>query len=134
MSNSNMERETLKNRVRNSSTLSGVLLVSLFWAGLLGLVFLKKLSFLVALFYAAMSVITFVVYAVDKSAAVHNRWRISENTLHLLSLFGGWSGALLAQIILRHKSSKESFRFIYWITVLLNLSVFAYYVVVYALA
>jgi uncharacterized membrane protein YsdA (DUF1294 family)/cold shock CspA family protein len=74
--------------------------------------------FLIA--YAALSAITFLAYAVDKSAAQAGRWRTKENTLHLLSLVGGWPGALLAQQTLRHKSRKTSFRIVFWITVLLN--------------
>lgn len=53
-------------------------------------------------------------------SARDGRWRIAENTLHLLALLGGWPGALLAQYRLRHKSSKPAFLIIFWATVLLN--------------
>ena len=72
------------------------------------------------LVYIAGSVITFLAYARDKSAARNNRWRTPESTLHLLSLIGGWPGALVAQRVLRHKSSKQPFRTVFWGTVLLN--------------
>ncbi|MFP5462920.1 MAG: DUF1294 domain-containing protein, partial [Gammaproteobacteria bacterium] len=36
----------------------------------------------------------------------------------------GWPGALLAQQLLRHKTSKQSFLFGYWTTVLLNVAGF----------
>lgn len=70
--------------------------------------------------YAGASLLTFVAYAIDKSAAQSGRWRTQESTLHLLALMGGWPGALLAQNRLRHKSSKTSFLMVFWITVLLN--------------
>jgi uncharacterized membrane protein YsdA (DUF1294 family) len=70
--------------------------------------------------YAAASFVTFMVYGFDKSAAMHDRWRTSESRLHLLALVGGWPGALLAQGLLRHKSSKASFQLVFWITVVLN--------------
>jgi uncharacterized membrane protein YsdA (DUF1294 family)/cold shock CspA family protein len=70
--------------------------------------------------YAVGSAITFLVYAGDKSAARSNRWRTKESTLHLLSLLGGWPGALVAQKVLRHKSSKRPFRIVFWGTVVLN--------------
>lgn len=70
--------------------------------------------------YLALSVLTFLVYAIDKSAARNNRWRTKESTLHLFSMVGGWPGALLAQKILRHKSKKEEFRTVFWVTVLIN--------------
>ena len=70
--------------------------------------------------YVIMSVIAFIMYAKDKSAAEWGTWRTSESTLHTLSLLGGWPGAALAQSFLRHKSKKVSFRVIYWITVIAN--------------
>lgn len=66
------------------------------------------------------SLLTFMVYAIDKRAAQKGRWRIPEAHLHLLALIGGWPGAILAQQKLRHKSRKQSFRFVFWITVMLN--------------
>lgn len=70
--------------------------------------------------YAGASIAAFVAYAADKSAARNRRWRIRENTLHLLALIGGWPGALLAQNCLRHKSGKKSFLVVFWTSVLLN--------------
>jgi uncharacterized membrane protein YsdA (DUF1294 family)/cold shock CspA family protein len=67
-----------------------------------------------------MSLVTFLVYAVDKSAAKRNARRTPENTLHMLALAGGWPGALIAQQALRHKSSKQPFRTVFWITVIVN--------------
>lgn len=77
----------------------------------------------VAVFYAGMSMLTFIVYAWDKSAARAGRWRIAESTLHLMALAGGWPGALLAQQWLRHKSVKPAFRAVFWATVVLNVAV-----------
>jgi uncharacterized membrane protein YsdA (DUF1294 family) len=80
---------------------------------------------LIAALYAGLSIVTFVVYAMDKSAATRGNWRTKESTLHLLALAGGWPGAFLAQQMLRHKSSKASFRRVYRVTVLLNVAAFA---------
>jgi len=74
--------------------------------------------------YLAVSLITYLVYAFDKTAAKDGAWRTKESTLHGLSLVGGWPGAVIAQQTLRHKSSKQSFRFIFWITVILNVAAF----------
>jgi len=74
----------------------------------------------VAGLYVGLSVITFLAYALDKSAASSGAWRTPENTLHMLALAGGWPGALLAQQFLRHKSTKQPFRQIFWATALLN--------------
>jgi len=56
--------------------------------------------------YLILSLVTFIVYAIDKSAARKGSWRIKESTLHILAFTGGWPGALLAQKTLRHKSVK----------------------------
>ena len=85
-------------------------------------VYMERLQMIIVGFYAVMSLITFGLYAKDKSAAKSGRWRTSESTLHMFSLLGGWPGAMLAQSYLRHKSIKQPFRFIYWLTVIINVS------------
>ncbi len=72
-----------------------------------------------ALYYGA-SIITYGVYAWDKAAAQNADRRTPEATLHLMSLVGGWPGALLAQVFLRHKTRKPSFLIGYWFTVIAN--------------
>ncbi|EGA70533.1 cold-shock DNA-binding domain protein [Vibrio sinaloensis DSM 21326] len=74
--------------------------------------------------YLIMSFATFVMYAVDKRAAVKGEWRTPENTLHLLALCFGWPGALLAQHTLRHKSQKQPFKTILWVTIIINIAFF----------
>ncbi|RZL08217.1 MAG: DUF1294 domain-containing protein [Rubrivivax sp.] len=84
--------------------------------------------------YPLMSALTFLTYALDKSAARRRAWRISEKTLHLLALAGGWPGALVAQQLLRHKSSKAEFRAVFWATVLVNAAGLAFLASPYAQA
>lgn len=67
-----------------------------------------------------LSVITFGVYAFDKSAAIRGAWRVSEKNLHTLALIGGWPGGLMAQRMLRHKSSKRSFLLVFWLAAIVN--------------
>jgi len=74
--------------------------------------------------YLAASVVCFVVYVVDKSAAVAGRWRVSESTLIFLGLVGGWPGAIVAQQVSRHKSNKVTFRSAFWGSVVLNVLAF----------
>jgi uncharacterized membrane protein YsdA (DUF1294 family)/cold shock CspA family protein len=75
-------------------------------------------------FYLVASMVTFMAYALDKSAAQRGTWRTKETTLHLMALVGGWPGALLAQQLLRHKSSKTQFRHVFRATVLINVAGF----------
>jgi uncharacterized membrane protein YsdA (DUF1294 family)/cold shock CspA family protein len=83
-------------------------------------VFTGNLPRAVLVLYLGGSVIAFLAYAYDKSAALNDQWRTKESTLHLFALLGGWPGALAAQRFLRHKSKKISFQAVFWVTVLLN--------------
>lgn len=71
----------------------------------------------IAAVYAAMSVITMLVYVRDKRASRRGGRRTPEATLHLLELFGGWPGALLAQHLIRHKNAKVGYQVIFWLIV-----------------
>ena len=70
--------------------------------------------------YACMSLLAFGLYAADKRRAVRRQWRISESTLHLVELFGGWPGALVAQHALRHKTQKRGYRVVFWLIAALH--------------
>jgi uncharacterized membrane protein YsdA (DUF1294 family)/cold shock CspA family protein len=76
--------------------------------------------------YVVASFFTFLAYARDKQAAKSGSWRTQESTLHLLSLVGGWPGAIVAQQQLRHKTKKQSFRSAFWMTVALNCGAFVW--------
>jgi uncharacterized membrane protein YsdA (DUF1294 family) len=70
--------------------------------------------------YALLSAATFVVYGLDKRAAENGRRRTPEATLHILSLAGGWPGALVARAVFRHKTRKQPFKTVFWGTVMAN--------------
>jgi uncharacterized membrane protein YsdA (DUF1294 family)/cold shock CspA family protein len=80
---------------------------------------------IVAVYYLALSILTFGLYYLDKQAAQTGRWRVRESTLVLVGLIGGWPGAVVAQQVLRHKTIKLSFRTRFWFSVILNVGVFA---------
>jgi len=87
------------------------------------LTFVDKLPVWVLGLYLLASIAAFVAYALDKSAAKNDQWRTQEVTLHLFALIGGWPGALVAQLLLRHKCKKQSFQDVFWVTVVLNCAV-----------
>ena len=97
-----------------------------FLAAVTGCSIAGKIPLLIIGLYFIISLLTFLLYAKDKSAAKKGAWRTPESTLHLFSLFGGWPGALVAQQRLRHKSKKQPFRFVFWLTVLLNCAGFGW--------
>jgi uncharacterized membrane protein YsdA (DUF1294 family)/cold shock CspA family protein len=71
----------------------------------------------VSSYVVGISSLCFILYAHDKRRAEDGGWRVSEARLHALELLGGWPGALLAQRLLRHKSSKQSYLFLFWLIV-----------------
>jgi len=104
----------------NKSGSSGTSFAILFGLFIVLSVLLGQLPLAIAGLYITSSIVTFIAYAIDKSAAQNNRWRIQESTLHLFALAGGWPGALIAQKRLRHKSKKQEFQTSFWITVIAN--------------
>jgi len=75
---------------------------------------------IVACSYLCLSLVTLAVYAWDKRAAQKKKPRTPELTLHVLSLLGGWPGALIAQRTLRHKTRKLPFQLVFWLTAIAN--------------
>ena len=97
-----------------------------FYAVLVLIAAMGKLSWSIVGWYALIGVVTYLVYAKDKQAAQKGTWRTPESTLHLLSVLGGWVGAMMAQNYLRHKTKKPEFRLAYYLTVLVNLAALLY--------
>jgi uncharacterized membrane protein YsdA (DUF1294 family)/cold shock CspA family protein len=113
-------------RTERRSGAAGMLIAAMFLGAVGASVLLANLQPAIFVLYLAASLVTFVAYAIDKSAAQKGRWRTSEATLHVLALAGGWPGALVAQTVLRHKSRKQPFRSVFWATVLLNCAALAW--------
>ena len=53
---------------------------------------------------AAINLVTFAVYGIDKAKAKRGTWRVPEKTLFLLPLLGGSLGALLGMRVFHHKT------------------------------
>lgn len=87
---------------------------------------LPSLFAALALWYACLSIGTFVVYALDKSAARRGDRRVPERRLHLLALMGGWPGGLVARHALRHKTRKPLFHAVLWFSALVHLLLLAW--------
>lgn len=68
-----------------------------------------------------LSGVAYLMYWRDKSSAQSGTSRTPETTLHLFGLLGGWPGALVAQQQFRHKTIKQPFQAVFWVTVFINL-------------
>ena len=89
---------------------------------------LRKLHPAFFFVYLIMSLATFVVYALDKHKAANSQWRIPEATLHLCELLCGWPGAMLAQVLIRHKNAKITFQVVFWAMLIINTGLFVFIV------
>lgn len=85
------------------------------------------LIFLLPAFYGVMSLLTFVLYGIDKRRAIKQAWRIPEATLHLCELLGGWIGGFYGQKIWHHKTTKATYQYIFWLIVGLHTLIWADY-------
>ena len=61
------------------------------------------------IYLAVINILAVILTIYDKSAAVHDRWRVRERTLMLVSAFGGSVGMFLTMLIIRHKTRKPLF-------------------------
>jgi uncharacterized membrane protein YsdA (DUF1294 family) len=57
----------------------------------------------------AMNFAAFAAFGIDKARAEQGAWRISEQTLLGLALFGGTAGAYAGRAMFRHKTRKQPF-------------------------
>ena len=64
---------------------------------------------LLYIYVAAINVVTFFVYGLDKNKAKARQWRIPEAQLIFLAVIGGSVGALLGMRAFHHKTRKPKF-------------------------
>lgn len=112
-----------RRKQKKKSTVSLAVMIAFCFLAFLSMAVFTN-SFPIEIFYliVAASLVAIVLYAKDKWAAVHGRWRVHESTLHAVALGGGWPGALIAQALFNHKRSKRRFIIAFWITVIVNSS------------
>ena len=60
-------------------------------------------------YLAAVSIVTFITWGVDKFRARAGQWRVSERVLFGMTLLGGAFGALAGMQFFRHKTRKPLF-------------------------
>jgi uncharacterized membrane protein YsdA (DUF1294 family) len=73
-----------------------------------------KSSLLPVAYTCFISGVTFLTYGYDKMQARNTEWRVSEWTLHVLGLLGGWPGALVGMHFFQHKTRKTRFLVPFW--------------------
>ena len=68
-----------------------------------------------------MSLISFILFAIDKKKAIKGKERINEKTLLLSTIINGAIGSFLARIICRHKTDKIYFTITIYLSLLFQL-------------
>jgi uncharacterized membrane protein YsdA (DUF1294 family)/cold shock CspA family protein len=112
-------------KTRPTSSAAAYVFIAAFAVVLAVLLIRGLVSPLVPAIYVVVSLLTIFAYAFDKSAAMNDRWRTEEQTLHVLETLGGWPGALIAQRLFRHKTNKTSYQVAFWLCVFVNLAALA---------
>jgi uncharacterized membrane protein YsdA (DUF1294 family) len=75
----------------------------------------------------AISAIAFFTFGYDKAIAGSKRTRVPEGILLALTFFGGTIGAVLGQIVFRHKTIKASFLVKFWILIAVQVALIVLY-------
>ena len=65
----------------------------------------------VPIYFAAINLVTFFVYGIDKYRAKRGAWRIPEKTLFLLPILGGSIGAIAGMKFFHHKTKHWYFKY-----------------------
>lgn len=68
-----------------------------------------KIIYFFIIYFLVISLITVIITCADKYKAKHKKWRISENTLMILGLFGGALAEYLTMKLIRHKTLHKKF-------------------------
>ena len=65
----------------------------------------------IPIYFAAINLVTFFVYGIDKYRAKRGAWRIPEKTLFVLPLLGGSVGAIAGMRVFHHKTKHWYFKY-----------------------
>ena len=84
-----------------------------------------KIGF-IEIYLIIINLITFIVFGVDKRAAIKKRSRIRVSTLLTLSFVGGSLGGLIAMYLFRHKTKKLQFTLLLTLKLILHIAAFLY--------
>lgn len=63
------------------------------------------------MYITIMNIVSFLLFGIDKTRAVHGGRRVPEKRLFTVAALGGAAGGWLAMRLFRHKTKHASFRF-----------------------
>ncbi len=71
----------------------------------------EYLLYALLLYLAAINIVAFFLYGIDKWKARHDKWRVTEARLLSVALLGGSLGAFLGMKVWHHKTQHPKFRY-----------------------
>jgi uncharacterized membrane protein YsdA (DUF1294 family) len=80
-------------------------------------------------YFPFINLVAFSIIGIDKRLAIQQKRRISERNLLFSSAIGGTIGSGLAMLIFRHKTSKISFLWKFFIIGILQIFLVYFYVI-----
>ena len=78
-------------------------------------------------YLAAINVIAFMVYGIDKLKAKKGKWRIPEATLLLLAIVGGSIGAWCGMKVWHHKTMHKKFKYGVPLILMIQIGLYLYW-------
>ena len=85
-----------------------------------------KLLSVILIVLAAVNLLAFALYGIDKLKAKKGAWRIPESTLLLVAFLGGSLGALLGMELFRHKTKHAKFKVLVPLFLILHIALGVY--------
>lgn len=76
--------------------------------------------------YTALNLIGFILIFLDKRAAIHHQWRISEFSLLFIALCGAAFGEYVSMKVFHHKTLKPKFKYGLPILIIINIACYGY--------
>ena len=77
-------------------------------------------------YFIIINIISLILMFLDKRRAIKNKWRISENTLMIVSILGGSIGGILGMYTFRHKTKHIKFKVGIPIILIIQLLILSY--------
>lgn len=73
-----------------------------------------------------MSIISMIIFKIDKAKAIKGKERIKEKTLLFVTVINGSLGSFMARILFKHKTEKKYFSFIINLSLIMQTIVLLY--------
>ena len=84
------------------------------------------IKYILLIVLAAVNLLSFALYGIDKLKAKKGAWRIPEATLLLVAFLGGSLGALLGMELFRHKTKHVKFKVLVPLFLILHIALAVY--------